>query len=377
MSDTNSPRAPRPLGGRARRGPALAAAAVVVLALLAWALLRRSADADQREATPPARQRPADTDEAEAKPSASPATEGGVTSVALDPEALERTGIEAVSLRVTEYRASMAGYGAVVDVDSLAVARTVLAAAVAAATRTEASAASARQELARVQALNAADQTASIKALEEAQATSRGADAEAEAARAAARAREAAVVQAWGPVVGRWAAEGGPSLDDLLERRRVLILVSLPTGSLLGTPPRHATVRGAGDAVQATFVSTATQTDPRTQGAAFFYSAPGAPDLLAGMYVTVALPVGTAERALVVPRAAVVWAEGGAWIYVETGPATFARRSVSTDEPTAEGYAVTDLPLGSRVVTRGAQLLLSEEYRSHARPVRGDEDEGE
>ena len=340
---------------RARRGPLLAAAAVVVLAAVAWALLRRPA-APAPDHAPPARL----------------ATDSGVTSVVLDPAAMARAGIVATVLPAAAFQGSLTGYGAVLDVDSLAAARTALAAAQAAAARTAATAAAAREELARIRSLNAADQTASVKALQDAEAASSGADADAAAARAAERARRAQVVQAWGPVVGRWAAEGGAALDDLLARRSVLILVSLPTGTVLADPPRHASVRGAADAVRAAFISTATETDPATQGAAFFYRAPASPGLLAGMRVTVALPAGAPRRAVVVPRSAVVWAEGGAWIYVETGATTFTRRPISTDLAAPDGYAVTDLAPGARVVTRGAQLLLSEEYRSHAVPVKGD-----
>ena len=347
-----------PLPRRALRRPAIIVGAAILLAVIAWVVLRRPAGADEAES--PARL----------------VTDSGVTSVLVDSAALVRAGIVAESLPATEYQRTLTGYGTILDVDSLATARTRLAAALAAATRTASVASAARAELARIQSLNAADQTASTKALQDAETAASSADADAQAARAAARAARATVGQAWGPVVGRWAADGGAALDALLARRRLLLLASLPTGTLLPSPPHRATVRGAGDDVQTTLISAATQTDPETQGATFFYSAPATPGLLAGMHVAVALPAGQPERAVVVPRSAVVWAEGGAWIYVATGPGTFTRRAIATDLPVPGGYALADVAPGTRVVTRGAQLLLSEEYRSHARPVKGDEDEG-
>jgi hypothetical protein len=72
---------------------------------------------------------------------------------------------------------------------------------------------------------------------------------------------------------------------------------------------------------------------------------------------------------VVVPDAAVVQWEGLAWAFVERGPRSYVRARVMTDRPITGGYVVTTassgLVRGDLVVTRGAQQLLSEEFRTH------------
>ena len=55
---------------------------------------------------------------------------------------------------------------------------------------------------------------------------------------------------------------------------------------------------------------------------------------------------------------------GKAWVYVQTAPDLFARREVALEEQTAEGWFTRSLLPGDRVVTTGAQTLLSEEFKS-------------
>jgi hypothetical protein len=65
---------------------------------------------------------------------------------------------------------------------------------------------------------------------------------------------------------------------------------------------------------------------------------------------------------VVVPASAVVWSEGKAWAYLQTGARQFSRRELATDSPVDAGYFVTaGFSVTNKVVTRGAQSLLSEE----------------
>ncbi|MDE3152835.1 MAG: hypothetical protein KGL93_11370 [Gemmatimonadota bacterium] len=293
-------------------------------------------------------------------------TDSGVATVVLDSAAFVHGGIATRVLPVIRYRARTTGYGTVLDVDSLAAARTAVAAAQASAARTAAAAQAAREELARARALYADSQNVSAKVLQAAQASARGAAADADGAHAAERAAVASVREQWGPVIGAWIARDDGALDALLERRRVLVLIALPAGTALNSAPRTVILQASGIPMQADLVSAAVQTDARTQGQTFFYSALAVPELRAGTNVTATLPIGPSERVTDVPRSAVVWAEGGAWVYVKSGPTAFTRQPISTDAPTADGYAVPGLAPTAAVVTRGAQFLLSEEYRARA-----------
>ena len=339
-----------------RIGVAITVGAVVLAAAVTWYVVARN---NLPSATPQA---------------ATGIDQSGEPTVVIPVAALARAGIVSTPLASSAFRHELSAYGSVIDILALGGARTAVTAAHAAAVRAEAVSEVARQELERTQALYADNRNASIKALQSAQAAVQGTTAEAAGARAAEQAQTAAVLEEWGPVVGRWAIDGTPELDRLFSRRQVLLLVSLPAGSLVVRPPIHAAVRSTGSAVQATYISAATRTDPRVQGAGFFYVARASATLLPGTNITAALPTGKRTAAVLVPRSAVIWMAGAAWVYVQTSPTTFVRRLIATDEPTPNGYAVTSLPPGTRVVTRGAQLMLSQEFRPPAQAVTKDLD---
>ena len=68
---------------------------------------------------------------------------------------------------------------------------------------------------------------------------------------------------------------------------------------------------------------------------------------------------------VVVPRAAVLRAEGARWVWIKTAADRFTRRELEHARPVESGWFVTEgLKAGESVVVAGAQLLLSEELKS-------------
>lgn len=157
-----------------------------------------------------------------------------------------------------------------------------------------------------------------------------------------------------------------------------------------------------GDWITAHLVGPAADADSLTHLPMYLYRAPrGWPGAAPGTPVVAAAAArGAPTRGLFVPTAAVVQWEGLAWVYVEqrteappgdragrvvsTSPAhparaTYVRRRVETSHPVDGGWLVVgqgeggDLARGDAVVVRGAQQLLSEEFKSRA--TTGDEDE--
>jgi hypothetical protein len=113
-------------------------------------------------------------------------------------------------------------------------------------------------------------------------------------------------------------------------------------------------------------VALAAAVDPKTQGQPFIFRVPDPSfSLRPGLSVTAYLEVpGPRRQGVVIPRSAVVRQSGKTWVYVQTALDQFARREVSLEDPTAEGWFARSISAGDRVVTTGAQTLLSEEFKS-------------
>jgi len=169
--------------------------------------------------------------------------------------------------------------------------------------------------------------------------------------------------------------EAGQSLLEIADYSRPLVRVpwSDRTG---GSPPARVTLGPAGESlrVPARLVGPAPEADPVTRRPVYLYRAERSwPGATPGTAVVLLVPrAGRAAAGVLVPDSAVVQWEGLAWAYVRRAPGRYQRVRVSTDRPAPGGW-ITGAPLGpaDTVVVRGAQELLSEEFR--ARVTVGDE----
>lgn len=330
----------------------LAAVAVVILAVWGFWGGRREAT-QERE-----RERPV-------KAPRRVSIQNGEVVLTLDAATQARAGLVVEPIAAGTERQEIRGYATVVDVAALASARNDAAAARAAAEKARAAVEATRRELERLRTLHADAQNVSTKAVEAAQAQFRTEQAGAEAAAAQVRTAEATARQNWGPVLGRWVAEGSPGLARLLDRKDVLVQITVPPDVPLARLPVGADVFVGAARVPVRLLSAAARTDPRIQGLSALYVAPAQPGLELGMNLGAAIPSGTDVAGGVVPGSAVVFTEGQGWVYVHTSPSTFARRPIATDmRGPGGGYVAKSLAAGTPVVVRGAQALLSEEFRS-------------
>ena len=159
--------------------------------------------------------------------------------------------------------------------------------------------------------------------------------------------------------------EGSPAFTRLLNREDVLVQITLPPEISMDTLPERAFVLAGQSRVPVRLVSVAARTDPKIQGLSGFYVAPGSAHLIPGMSLPAALTAGPEVAGVVVPASAVVYTEGRAWIYVQDAPHAFVRRAIQTDMAvTGDSYLARSVPPGTKVVVRGAQQLLSDEYRA-------------
>lgn len=156
------------------------------------------------------------------------------------------------------------------------------------------------------------------------------------------------------------------------------------TGDALAPPPRTVMITpvdtGTSGAIQipGVLVGPAAEADSLTRDPVYLYriatpwrgARPGA-----SVMATFA-DERASTRGIIVPTDAVIQWEGLAWTYVERSPGVYIRERLDAQARVADGWVVrrgSHLQAGDRVVVRGAELLLSEEFRSRV-TVGEDED---
>ncbi|MGH8239707.1 MAG: hypothetical protein ACREXP_22225, partial [Steroidobacteraceae bacterium] len=77
---------------------------------------------------------------------------------------------------------------------------------------------------------------------------------------------------------------------------------------------------------------------------------------------------GEPVRGVRVPRSALIRYEAQPWVYIQQDESTFRRTAMSAMHPMEGGWLIPEgLKAGDRIVTAGAQVLLSEELKSQVR----------
>jgi membrane fusion protein, multidrug efflux system len=310
-----------------------------------------------------------DEDEEAIKMPSRVSTADGQTVITLDATTQRHTGIAVARLRAVDERREVPAAATVLATQSLVALRDSFVAAQAQLEKEHAQFAVSRHEYQRVSTLYKDNQNASQKALQAALGVMQTDRANLDAARKLLRNSGSAVEQSWGDVVANWMVNDAPKLASVLDQKAMLVQVTLPPVTTAESPPRITLSTPSGDTLGAVYVSPFPRVDPLIQGISELYLARGYPVIEPGMNLVARLPVGRRRHGVLVPRAAVVWWQGMAWVYEQAGPTRFIRREAPTDTPMASGFfAASGFRAGDAVVVRGAQFLLSEEFRSQIQP---------
>ncbi len=291
----------------------------------------------------------------------------GQPAVKLDAQTRKGSGIEVAAPSPAPYQAQLHGYGAVLDLAQLTGLSDSYVNAKAQLQTAQAKLAASKTAFGRARTLYRNQQNVSLAQFQAAEATFQSDQAALVAADSQVRTLAGTALQTFGPVVGKAIEDNSPLVARLIGRQAFLLQVTLPPGASLPTPPQTATVQiaGGGPPAPVEFLSRAARTDPRIQGMSFLYVTPASSGVLPGMNVLVSLPSGPPTRGAAIPPTAIVWWQDRAWIYRQSGENLFVRTQIPTTLPAADGgYVVEGLAPGTRIVTQGAQLLLSEEFRA-------------
>ncbi|HQT92165.1 MAG TPA: hypothetical protein PL001_09085, partial [Candidatus Kryptobacter bacterium] len=292
-------------------------------------------------------------------------TRNGRTYIVLGKGVLQREGIEVTAVQTRSEALTVSAFGKVVMPQDLAADASMYSAAYsaykAAASRKDAS----EKEYERQKTLNAT-KNVSDKAFQAAAAKYDADAAEANSTLQNLLSVKTRILEKWGTVVAGWLESASSRRSSrLLEAKDLLVEASLPSGAGLLRNIRYGVIVSSdGKNAKAEYLSPAPSVNPEIQGPIYFFILPAvSSSLLPGMNVTVHISAGKEMSGVFVPSSAVVWLNGGTWIYVETQEDEFTRQSLFDSRPVAGGYFVTyGLKAGNRVVIKGAQLLLSQEF---------------
>ena len=328
--------------------------AIVVAALLIFAFIQGRAEfAKEKER------------EAPVKAPSRVSVANGETVVTLDKETQTQSGIMVMALKPNTYRQEQQAYATVLQVQDLADARNSYATAQAQLDKAQASLDVTRQEYQRLDQLHNDDRNVSDKTFQAGLAALKNEQANVRAAQATVQSSSNGVIQRYGKVITAWLAADTPSFKRLMQQQDVLIQVTFPASAANVAPAKTIQIQAQENTfVTASLLSRSPRIDPRIQGVSFFYLA-SAQMLVPGMNVLAYLPANSEIRGVIVPQSALVWWQGKAWVYVQRDDVRFARREVPTDQPVENGFVVhSGLMPNGLIVIGGAQLLLSEEFRS-------------
>jgi hypothetical protein len=310
-----------------------------------------------------------DTDEDEQEAIKTPShvsVQNGQTVITLDAATQSREGIRVEPLTETISHAELQASAVLLPVNELATLRNGYVAAQTKLNRDRIDLAISQTQFERTKTLYRENQNMSLMAMQNAEAAYRNNQAQVTADQQDANLQLDTIRQRWGDTVAKWVSSGSPTLDSVLEQSAFLAQVGFPPGEVASAPRTLSLTAPGNKLIQARLVSPLPQVNPQIQGISFLYIAPNRSDMGTGMNLVVQVPVGRAVRGVTVPQSAVVWWQGKAWVYVASPQTTFTRHEIPTKNPVSSGYFVAGSAFapGTKLVTAGAQALLSEEFRS-------------
>ncbi len=295
-------------------------------------------------------------------------TVNGVATVTLSNEAQKQSGISTSPLQSATYESAVLAFGTVIGIDSLVEARARYFSARAEAEMARTAIANSKQEYERMRLLNQDGRNVSDRAVAMAEAAWKADLARLSANETMVQGIRDTLRQQWGETLTALALQqpATETFQKLMKRQETLLQITLSIDTTSPTPSSTLLI-GMPDSpqpIRATFVAPAPQADSTIQGKTFYYRAPAA-ELRMGMRVSARLSdADKVQSGVIVPANAVVWYANQPWVYRKQDNEKFVRTPITTDIEVENGWFNTNgLKSGDTVVTTGAQLLLSEEFK--------------
>lgn len=285
-------------------------------------------------------------------------TADGEVAVVLDAETRRKIELAAAPLTAISITRETRAYGKVLDVSALAPFAAELRAADIAIELS-------RREWARLKKMHAEGQNASQRAVE-------AAEAEFQKNVAARQGIQDRLALAWGKTIAEQ-PDLGAFMRSFIDSESALVRLDLLPGETVASAP--ATVAIALQADETNRVVGSRFEFPALVDAAlpvqsFVYLVKGTRWAPGTKVIGFFKQEGELITGVLMPHSAVVRDRGQAWAYRQQGEDTFIRRRVTLEQPAPGGWLVSgEWQAGERVVTNGAQTLLSEELKSQIKLV--------
>lgn len=268
--------------------------------------------------------------------------------ITLKAEEIQSLGLTVQLAAAAQYQGQISGYGVVTALDTIAQAVSDFLTAQATAAQSQAAAARARS-------LATGEEAAISREQLEAAQSKAAAD---QATLALARRKSEAVFGLNSPF--RDPEARARVMREFASGAAVLVRVTFPATG--GEAPRRLIISRMGADAKSWTATTIwdAPADPAVPGRSFYAIVHGS-DLAQNERVTAAIPSGAPQAGAKIPAHAVVFGESEAWVYLQTAARTFVRTKVDTSRPMGDGYFVTDVKPGDKIVVDGAGLLLAHE----------------
>lgn len=288
-------------------------------------------------------------------------------AIKLPQDVQQQAAIRLARLDPVQYRSEIHATGQVVDIQPLLDLRSRYHGIQGQQRITDAALEVTRQEYERLQQLHKEAANISGRELQQARLQWESRAAESRAATVSLDDLRHQFIQSWGEELTGLFLGDSDLFRELSMRKSVLLLVTVAGDRQIGHGTRTAFVRIGDDRAaeeEAGYISMAPATDSRTQGATYFFQAPVSM-LRTGMNVDVWIPEDDKEQqGVMIPAAAVIWYLDKPWVYVARDKETFARVEMKKYAVTRQGWFVIEgFKPGDMIVTAGAQMLLSQEFR--------------
>ena len=311
----------------------------------------------------------------------------GMSIVSLSAATQQNSGITTAKVVNSTFEGKLKSTGTVIAIDSLIEAKANYLQAKSEIALANAAISNNLQQYQRLKTLNDDDKNVSDHVVQEALAAVNSDKAKVSAAELQLNNLQSTVKLQWGEALSSlvFNDKPAPHLANLLNRKNVLVQVSFPLefptpkiGSTLSLSPLNT----ADAAIKAVYVSPAVHSDANGYGKTFYYSAP-AESLRIGMRVNTDVDAVSSKvnNGVVIPNQALVWYGGKPWAYFKLeknkqGEDQFARKPINADIEVGSGadsgWFNQSIDVQSEVVVSGAQLLLSEEFKSQIKNENGD-----